>query len=175
MQRNPSAEEGKALKNKFFGSIVCTFEPDFLPDLSNFQQNTLCPKPSEVVIYCLSCGKFWPERCLALARWRHLAAIFRMRPSVAAAATSCEWPTLDECTIKREKWAQPAVRAGITNGCTCPWRLRISVCNSFRPHPQYGWDFPEEIPEKLRKDTGNDLRAFPGIPVKSTAGIPQTL
>ena len=43
------------------------------------------------------------------------------------------------------------------------------------PHPQYGWDFPEEIPEEFRKDPGNALRAFPGIPVESTAGIPQTL
>ena len=38
-----------------------------------------------------------------------------------------------------------------------------------------GWDFPEEIPEKLRKDPGNALRVFPGIPLESTAGIPQTL
>ena len=44
-----------------------------------------------------------------------------------------------------------------------------------RPHPQYGWDFPEEIPEKFRKDPGNALRAFPGIPLESTAGIPQAL
>ena len=43
------------------------------------------------------------------------------------------------------------------------------------PHPQYGWDFPEEIPEKIRKDPGNALRAFPGIPLESTAGMPQTL
>ena len=43
------------------------------------------------------------------------------------------------------------------------------------PHPQYGWDFPEEIPEKFRKDPGNALRAFPGIPLESTAGMPQTL
>ena len=41
--------------------------------------------------------------------------------------------------------------------------------------PRYGWDFPEEIPEKLRKDPGNALRTFPGIPLKSTAGIPQAL
>ena len=41
------------------------------------------------------------------------------------------------------------------------------------PHPQYGWDFPEEIPEKIRKDPGNALRAFPGIPLESTAGMPQ--
>ena len=43
------------------------------------------------------------------------------------------------------------------------------------PYPQYGWDFPEEIPEEFRKDPGNALRAFAGIPVKSTAGIPQAL
>ena len=43
------------------------------------------------------------------------------------------------------------------------------------PYPQYGWDFPEEIPEEIRKDPGNALRAFPGIPVESTAGMPQTL
>ena len=47
--------------------------------------------------------------------------------------------------------------------------------SAFGPHPQYGWDFPEEIPEKFRKDPGNALRAFPGIPLGSTAGIPQTL
>ena len=41
------------------------------------------------------------------------------------------------------------------------------------PHPQYGWDFPEEIREIFRKEPGNALRAFP--PLKSTAGIPQTL
>ena len=42
-------------------------------------------------------------------------------------------------------------------------------------YPQYGWDFPEEIPEKFRKDPGNALRAFPGIPFESTAGMPQIL
>ena len=42
-------------------------------------------------------------------------------------------------------------------------------------YPQYGWDFPEEIPEKLRKDPGNALSAFPGISLESTAGMPQTL
>ena len=45
----------------------------------------------------------------------------------------------------------------------------------FGPYPQYGWDFPEEIPEKFRKDPGNALRAFPGISLESTAGMPQTL
>ena len=43
------------------------------------------------------------------------------------------------------------------------------------PYPQYGWDFPKENPEKFRKDPGNALRAFPGIPLESTAGIPQAL
>ena len=50
-----------------------------------------------------------------------------------------------------------------------------AMCCTDRPHPQYGRDFPEEIPEKFRKDPGNALRAFPGIPLESTAGIPQTL
>ena len=45
----------------------------------------------------------------------------------------------------------------------------------FGPHPQYGWDFPEEIPEEFRKDPGNALRAFPGISLESTVGMPQTL
>ena len=40
------------------------------------------------------------------------------------------------------------------------------------PYPQYRRDFPEEIPEKFRKDPGSALRAFPGIPLESTAGIP---
>ena len=44
-----------------------------------------------------------------------------------------------------------------------------------RPHPLYGWDFPEKIPEKFRKDPGNALRVFPGIPLQSMAGIPQAL
>ena len=43
------------------------------------------------------------------------------------------------------------------------------------PHRQYGWDFPERIPEKFRKDSGNALREFPGIPLESTAGIPPAL
>ena len=40
--------------------------------------------------------------------------------------------------------------------------------------PSNSWDFPEEIPEEFRKDPGNALRAFPGIPLEITAGIPQT-
>ena len=41
------------------------------------------------------------------------------------------------------------------------------------PYPQYGWNLPEEIPENFRKDSGNALRAFPGIPLESTAGTPK--
>ena len=75
------------------------------------------------------------------------------------------------CTVRKKPWA-------------CRWKNRTKMficvplsCLScfFGPYPQYGWDFPEEIPEKFRKDPGNALRAFPGIPVKSTAGTPQTL
>ena len=43
----------------------------------------------------------------------------------------------------------------------------------YAPQLQYSWDFPEEIPEKFLKDPRNALRAFLGIPLKSTAGIPQ--
>ena len=40
--------------------------------------------------------------------------------------------------------------------------------------PQYGWDFPEEIPEKFRKDPGNALRAFPGsFPSRVRLGSPK--
>ena len=66
-----------------------------------------------------------------------------------------------------------------------PWLFRgphfwqilrvLALEKSSGPHPQYGWDFPEEIPEKFRKDPGNALRAFPGISLESTAGMPQTL
>ena len=52
---------------------------------------------------------------------------------------------------------------------------REVVVSKSGPYPQYGWDFPEEIPEKFRKDPGNALRAFPGISLESTAGMPQTL
>ena len=42
------------------------------------------------------------------------------------------------------------------------------------PHPWYGWDFPEEIPERLRKDAGNALRAFPGsFPSRVRLGCPK--
>ena len=53
--------------------------------------------------------------------------------------------------------------------------LSLLSLEFFGPYPQYGWHFPEEIPEKFRKDPGNALRAFPGIPLESTAGMPQTL
>ena len=43
----------------------------------------------------------------------------------------------------------------------------------YGPYPQYGWDLPEEIPEKFWQDPGSTLRA--GIPLESMAGIPQAL
>ena len=59
--------------------------------------------------------------------------------------------------------------------CCLPGRITLLRLGTFGPHPQYGWDFPEEIPEKFQKDPENALRAFPGIPVESTAGMPQAL
>ena len=41
---------------------------------------------------------------------------------------------------------------------------------STRPYPQYGWDFLEEISEKIRKDLRNTLRVLLGIFLKSAAG-----
>ena len=35
--------------------------------------------------------------------------------------------------------------------------------------------FLEQILEELRKDPGNAFRAFPGIPLETTAGTPETL
>ena len=50
----------------------------------------------------------------------------------------------------------------------------VPILSSDSPYPSAGI-FPEEIPEKFMKDPGNALRAFPGIPFESTAGIPQAL
>ena len=82
--------------------------------------------------------------------------------------------------------AGTSFRAGVLNNCQGVLKLSLGkkftgffLCifqeKSCGPYPQYGWHFPEEIPEKFRKDPGNALRAFPGIPVESTAGMPQTL
>ena len=40
-----------------------------------------------------------------------------------------------------------------------------------RPYPQYGRDFPAEIPEMFWKDPGNALRALSGIKM---TGLPKT-
>ena len=51
--------------------------------------------------------------------------------------------------------------------CCCFGLLFVILLTKYRgPYPQYGWHFPEETPEKFRKDPGNALRAFPGIPVE---------
>ena len=49
-----------------------------------------------------------------------------------------------------------------------------SFCAVKRTHPQYGWDFPGEVPEKP-EDPGTAHIAYPGIPLESTAGMPQAL
>ena len=56
------------------------------------------------------------------------------------------------------------VASNVCLGCSCLGHT-TSTAGTFR----------KKFREKLRKDTGNALRAFPGIPVESTAGIPQTL
>ena len=58
----------------------------------------------------------------------------------------------------------------LESGKSRPGLIHLVLTVLAGPHPQYGWDFPEEIPEKFRKDPGNALRAFPGIPLESTAG-----
>ena len=63
------------------------------------------------------------------------------------------------------------------------WPLKLCELTDATKFPGFlTWAIPpvrlallEEIPEKFRKDPGNALRAVPGIPVKSTAGIPQAL
>ena len=62
-----------------------------------------------------------------------------------------------------EKWP-PAISPAIS----LPF-LVLGPLPIIGPYSQYGWDSPEEIPEKFQKDPG------PGIPLESTAGIPQTL
>ena len=56
----------------------------------------------------------------------------------------------------------------------CSANLLCVVDRQNGPYPQYGWDFPGEIPEN-RKDPGNALGAFPAISLESTAGKPQAL
>ena len=48
---------------------------------------------------------------------------------------------------------------------------RICLC-IYGPYPQYGRDFQEENSGKIPESA---LRAVPGIPLESTAGIPQAL
>ena len=41
------------------------------------------------------------------------------------------------------------------------------------PYPQYGWDFPEEIPEKFRKDPGTLSERFLEFPSRVRLGCPK--
>ena len=41
------------------------------------------------------------------------------------------------------------------------------------PYPQYGWDFPEEIPEKFRKDPGTLSERFLEFPSGVRLGCPK--
>ena len=54
-------------------------------------------------------------------------------------------------------------------------KQKSSQTTQIGQYPQYGWDFPEEFRKSSGKTPGNALRAFPGIPLESTAGMPQTL
>ena len=60
----------------------------------------------------------------------------------------------------------PKARSG-KNVDNCPHRKRDNG-----PRPQYGWDFPEEIPEKFRKDPGNAER-FLEFPSRVRLGCPK--
>ena len=61
--------------------------------------------------------------------------------------------------LPRERQVVQGPVVSLPRWATPPVRLGLSGRNS----------------EKFRKDPGNTLRAFPGIPVESTAGMPQTL
>ena len=54
-------------------------------------------------------------------------------------------------------------------GAQPPWH-HLGVV-TFGPYPQYGWHFPNEIPETFRKDPGNALRA--GNPSRVRLGVPK--
>ena len=43
----------------------------------------------------------------------------------------------------------------------------------FGPYPQYGWDFPEEIPEEFRKDPETLSERFLEFPLRVRLGSPK--
>ena len=55
------------------------------------------------------------------------------------------------------------------------WVLEELLSKPLGHTPSTAGTFRKKFRKKFRKDTGNALRAFPGIPVESTAGMPQTL
>ena len=82
--------------------------------------------------------------------------------------------------IKTRKSEQIGREQGNRNKSHLPAREALKdqskTCTNSRSHTLWAI-LPVQLglPEKFRKDPGNALRAFPGIPLESTAGIPQTL
>ena len=58
--------------------------------------------------------------------------------------------------------------------CLAPIVSRVSV-GRMGHAPSTAGTFRKKFRQKFRKDPGNALRAFPGIPLESTAGTPQAL
>ena len=59
--------------------------------------------------------------------------------------------------VSFEAFSSAMIQGGITASSTYLWVSRYR-CG---PYPQYGWDFPEEIPEKFRKDLSERFLEFP--------------
>ena len=73
------------------------------------------------------------------------------------------------CTaILSRVWGQTSGTRGECSQCKFFETLVTMGCT-----PKYGWDFPEEIPEKFQKDLGNAFRALPGIPSRVGLGSPK--
>ena len=83
----------------------------------------------------------------------------------------------DQLTTGVNDERQSCQHLSLFSSCGLFWGMSNLLCVVDRqngPYPQYGWDFPGEVPEN-RKDPGNALRAFPATSLESTAGKPQAL
>ena len=70
------------------------------------------------------------------------------------------------CSKAGQRLVNPSPTPHPMGGCKgLPCNSPLPREDLYGPYPQYGWDFLEEIPVKFRKDPGNALRAFPGIPL----------